>query len=173
MIWYLLSQPSSPNICFMLQRTSSLSIFLYPADFPLPPVLFPRISSIFPSVIEGWVDVFINQLSPTSVHSVCAHVCACWEHIGWVCYGLLWPPSWGNFYPSINLLKTIVFSYFFLPPDQVFQHTPVIGPPKCSNQNKNLQWNAWIWWFLGMAVLPLLAALPSPVCQEFIPFHIF
>ena len=135
---------------------------------------FPRISSIFPSVIEGWVDVFINQLSPTSVHSVCAHVCACWEYMSWVCSELLWPPPpWGNFYSGINLLKINIFTSFFLPPDQVFQHTPVIGSPKCSNQNKNLQWNAWIWWFLGMAVLPLLAALPSPVCQEFIPFHIF
>ena len=119
----------------------------------------------------GWC---VHQPAFSNICSLC--MCTCVRMLGAHRLGVLWivmTPSWGNFYPSINLLKTIVFSYFFLPPDQVFQHTPVIGPPKCSNQNKNLQWNAWIWWVLGMAVLTLFAALPSPICQEFIPFHIF
>ena len=136
-------------------------------------LFFPRISSTF-SICYWGMGWCVHQPAFSNICSLC--MCTCVRMLGAHRLGVLWivmTPSWGNFYPSINLLKTIVFSYFFLPPDQVFQHTPVIGPPKCSNQNKNLQWNAWIWWFLGMAVLPLLTALPSPVCQEFIPFHIF
>ena len=89
MIWYLLSQPSSLNICFMLKEPLLWAYFCIQLAFICHLFFFPRISSIFPSVIEGWVDVFINQLSPTSVHSVCAHVCACWEYMSWVCSELL------------------------------------------------------------------------------------
>ena len=156
MIWYLYSNSSSLNICFYGQRTSSLSIFLYPAGFSAICCFLHGSPQHFPSAIEGMVDVFINQLSPTLVHPVWAHVCACWEYMGWVCSELLWPPVGGNFYSDINLSKINIFTSFFLLPVQVFQHTPVIDSSRCINQTKELTvkylhlvapWGVAIWTF--------------------------
>ena len=168
MIWYLYFSSSSPNICFHAQRTSSLSIFSYPAGFPAIWCFLHWSPQHFPSAIEGWVGVFINPLSPAPVHPEFAHVCACWEYRCWVCPELLWPPLGGNFHSGINLPKINIFTPFFLPPDQVFQHTPVIGAPRCSNQNKNLQWSAWIWWPTKVTISYFisLTSFLFPICQE-------
>ena len=125
---------------FYAQRTSSLSIFFPPSGLFLPSVV-PH-----PDLLNNFHQLLRDGLVCSSTHCLqhlftlnlhmCAHAGSTGVGCALNCYD---PLLGGNFHSGINLSKIDIFTPFFLPPDQVFQHTPVIGAPRCSNQTKNSQ----------------------------------
>ena len=113
----------------------------------------------------GWC---VHQ--PVFSNICCLCMCTCVHMPGVHRLGVLWiflTPHWGIFHSGMNLSKINIFTSFFLPPDQVFQHTPVIDSLRCTNQTKaysempasggSLEW-------LSLVFLQLFPLLFARVC---------
>ena len=111
MIWYLLSQPSSPNICFVLKEPLLWAYFWIQLAFTCHLSFFLRISSIF-SICYWGMGWCVHQPTISNICSLC--MCTCVRMLGAHRLGVLWivmTPLWGKF---LFKHKSVKNQYFYL-----------------------------------------------------------